>query len=135
MQSDPKTPKLITYLLPKQGSKVFLVQYKDSPNSKRSGWWIPSPELNYGEHPEDCAGRMISSLGIKDHVLAFKGIDSFVTKDWHILFMYVAETAEQPKLSQTYERGEWFDINDLPEAASFAHGNWERNLVQKLVGL
>lgn len=124
--------KLVTYLLLKSEHKVFLVQYKDSPNPKRHGWWIPAPELRYGEHPEDCAKRVLSSLGINLAKLESRGIDSFVTRDWHVLFHYVAESEVQPTIGTEYEKGEWFDIDHLPDASTFAHGPWERDLVLKL---
>ena len=130
----PSNPaKLVTYLLLKQDAKVYLVQYRDSPNPKRSGWWIPAPELQHGEHPEDCATRIVNSLGITDAKPELHGIDSFVTKDWHMLFLYTAETNQQPAISPEYEVGEWFALTNLPEAKDFAHGNWEKDLVLKLV--
>ena len=132
MSSVNSQAKLVTYLMLKNGKKVFLVQYRESPNPKREGWWIPAPELKYGEHPEDCAKRIVTSLGIVDAKLAFQGVDSFVTKDWHVMFYYTATTSDTPQPAQEYENGQWFDLDQLPEAKAFAHGGWERDLVIKL---
>jgi len=130
--SDQKPTKLITYLLPKQKSKVYLVRYRDSPNPNRSGWWIPAPTLNYGEHPDECAKRICQSLGFESCKPHFSGIDSFVTRDWHILFNYTADVRGMPKLGPEYASGQWFELKDLPQAEEFAHGSWERNHVLRL---
>jgi hypothetical protein len=51
--------KLIVYLLLRDVGRVFLVRYRSSPNPKRSGWWIPAPELLHGEHPEEWGARVL----------------------------------------------------------------------------
>lgn len=127
-----QTAKLVTYLLLRRVDQVYLVRYKESPNPKRSGWWIPAPELEFGEHPEDCAKRILKSLGIELATLHSAGIDSFVTKDWHILFYYTADMTETPTPGPQYEVGQWFPLSDLPAASEFAHGGWERDLVLRL---
>lgn len=132
MSHEEKKPKLVSYLMLKNGSKVFLVQYRDSPNPNRKGWWIPAPELKYGQHPEDCAKEILASLGVSGSELKFHEVDSFVTRDWHVLFYYTAEISKEPVLGAEYEKGEWFDVEHLPEGKAFAHGNWERDLVVKL---
>lgn len=120
-----QTAKLVTYLLPRRGDQVYLVRYKESPNPKRSGWWIPAPELTFGEHPEDCAKRILKSLGVEQATLRAAGIDSFVTKEWHILFYYIGDTTEMPTPGPYYEAGQWFSIDALPAAGEFAHGGWK----------
>ncbi|MCX6119118.1 MAG: NUDIX domain-containing protein [Proteobacteria bacterium] len=132
MTNENKQAKLVTYLLLRKSNKVFLVQYKDSPNPNRKGWWVPAPELAYGEHPEDCAKRILKSVGISESKLMLSGVDSFVTKDWHVLFYYVADVTADPVLGAEYEKGEWFELDNLPEDSAYAHGKWEKDLVLRL---
>lgn len=132
MITDTKPAKLVSYLLLRNGSRVFLVKYKDSTNPKRNGWWIPAPELEYGEHPDDCAKRIGKSLGIQDLVLKFHSVDSFVTRDWHVLFFYLADVKAALKPDARYESGEWFDLDHLPAGNEFAHGQWELDLIVRL---
>lgn len=135
--------KLISYVLVRDlaAGKVALVEYKAdaTPNAKRSGLWIPAPELAEGEHPEDSARKVLDSLGlVGDGVkLALAGVDSFVTRDWHVLFNYVADvpTGTELKGDERYASARWYDLAALPEAKAYAHGNWERSLVLKLAAV
>jgi ADP-ribose pyrophosphatase YjhB (NUDIX family) len=129
---------LITYVLVRDlaAGRVLLVEYTadGTPNAKRAGLWLPAPELEHGEHPEDCAKRVLSSLGVNGADLSLAGVDSFVTKDWHVLFQYVADVAPGTHVApdERYARAEWFSVSELPAGKAFAHGDWERKLVLQL---
>ncbi len=134
--------KLVTYVLirDKAAGRVLLVDYTGdgSPNPKRSGHWVPAPELTHGERPEDCARRVLATLGIAPEAagtsIKLAGVDSFVTRDWHVLFNYVVDVpaGTAVRMGGQYASAAWFDLKELPDGTAFAHGNWERELVGKL---
>jgi ADP-ribose pyrophosphatase YjhB (NUDIX family) len=132
--------KLIVYLLVRQRENVCLVKYRRPPNPTRGGWWIPAPELAYGEHPDDCARRILVSLGMVTTAPRLAGVDSFVTRDWHVLFYYTADYEgvsgdEGARFGDEYEQGAWFPLDRLPAADDLAHGDWERALILRLAAL
>ena len=129
-QQDQKV-KLITYVLLRKEGQVYLVRYRIPPNA-REGWWIPAPELAFGESPDDRCKAVLGSLGIQDGAATLKEVESFVTRDWHLLFHYVVSTQGDPAPSPDYETGRWFPLDQLPAAGAFAHGAWERALIQRL---
>jgi hypothetical protein len=128
----PQAAKLVTYVLPRRGHQVYLVRYRESPNPKRQGWWIPAPELAFGTHPDDGAKAVARSLGVDDVDPALRGVDSFVTRDWHVLFLYSLDVTSDPAPSAAYEEGRWFALDALPSPKECAHGPWELDTVRRL---
>ena len=128
--------KLVTYVLPRRGQEVFLVRYlpTDSPNPKRSGYWIPAPELENGGHPDEGCRKVQESLGFGRQKAELVGVDAFTTRDWHVLFQYVVDVDKNgaASLASGYEDGRWFALDALPPARDMAHGPWEIEMILKM---
>lgn len=129
------TIKVIAYVEILKEGQVLLVEYRTPPNPEKPGWWIPAPELEYGEHPEDCALRVLKEFGLEGLELALRDVESFVMPGgWHLIFHYKAESARDIATSDAIVKHGWFGVQDLPEASTFAHGNWEREVALEVLG-
>lgn len=123
--------KPITYIGIIKDNRLLIIDYKEAPNPIREGWWIPAPPLEYGQSPEDGALQVLKSLGIEDGRPELKDVESFVTSNgWHLIFHYVAHITEEIKPNSNIKSYKWVSSNDLPEAQTFAHGQWERALAR-----
>jgi len=130
--TEGKRVKLITYVIAYDGGRVCLVKYRTPPNPERSGWWVPAPELEYGQDPAERAQAVLRSLGLTRCEVRLAAVESFTTRDWHLIFHYRATTSSDLAPGVEYESARWFDVKDLPDAREFAHGSWERDLVVRL---
>ena len=130
--TEGKRVKLVTYVAVFRGRQVALVKYRTAPNPGREGWWLPAPELDHGEDPADRATVVLRSLGLAGAEPSLVGVESFTTRDWHVLFLYRATADRELTPGSEYDAVEWFDLDALPAAAEFAHGEWERSLVARL---
>lgn len=132
---DGKILKLITYFGIRSDDSILLVEYKQPPNPNTKGWWVPGPELNYGDDPEEAAQNFLRSIGYREAKVKLVGTESFVSPGgWHFILKYVADVPE-PKVPQVapFEKWRFFGRKDLPEAKELAHGKWERNLALELL--
>src|SRR5437868_182491 len=94
------TIKIITYVSIIKNGKILLVDYDQAPNPAKMGWWIPAPEIQFGEHPEERVTQVLESLGLKDELAKLEDIESFETgTGWHLIFHYVVDTTKD--VSQT----------------------------------
>lgn len=128
---DGTSVKLIVYVLVRKSGRVYLVRYKSPPNG-RAGWWLPAPELGYGEHPEDARDGVLKSLGLEGCPSRLAEVESFTTRDWHLVFHYVVDADRDPSPGPEFESGQWFDPKSLPGPKDFAHGGWEPAVIARL---
>ena len=130
IQTEHGPLKPIIYLGAVGPAGLLLVTYKTPPNPEKKGWWLPAPEIGYGEDPADQAAKIVQELGLELKRLRPEGVDSFVANGaWHLIFKYrVDVTGEVENENILYHR--WATADTLPSAAEFAHGNWEHELAR-----
>ena len=71
--------KLIVYVAVVSDGKILLVQYDAAPNPDRGGWWVPAPEMRYGQGPDELAKEVLAELGIGDCAAELVETESFTT--------------------------------------------------------
>jgi len=123
--------KLIVSPLIGDGRRILLVKYPNPPGNKH-GWWIPAPELAYGQHPDEACSKVIESLGLKDTSSSLVEIESYETNNWHLFFHYRVRTSSTPVPAPEYREARWFDLDGLPEVGAFALGSRARSLIERL---
>ncbi len=129
LRTDKGVLKLITYVAVVKEDRILLTEYVTPPNPDKPGWWIPAPELEFGEDPLDVARGVLTDLGAKDASLFLLETESFQTPTaWHCMFHYRAVVADDVQPGDKFARCEWFSADTLPSADEFAHGGWERRL-------
>lgn len=126
-----RSVKLIVSALIGDGRRVLLVKYPHPPGNKH-GWWLPSPELGYGQHPDKACEKLMDSLGIPDGSCSLVEIESYETNAWHVFFHYRVRTSSEPKAAAEYHETRWFDLDDLPDVTQFALGSKTRSLIERL---
>jgi len=128
IQTDKGDIKPIIYLGALGPKGLLIVKYKVAPNPLKTGWWLPAPEINYGEDPADEMANLVSELGLNSLHQSLVGVDSFVANGaWHIAFKYRVEV-EGEVLHENIVESRWVTADSLPAAEDFAHGNWEVDL-------
>lgn len=128
-ETDKGVLKLITYVAVVANSKILLVDYVEPPNPKHSGWWIPAPELEFGEAPDKVARNVLATLGVEGCNLQLTETESFETPGaWHCIFHYVARPETEVDPTSAFRKWQWFSAEELPPAPEFAHGEWEQRL-------
>jgi ADP-ribose pyrophosphatase YjhB (NUDIX family) len=107
---------------------LLIVRYKTPPNPCKQGWWIPAPEIGYGEDPSDEVAALAKDLGLQVRHQELAGVDSFMANDaWHLVFKYRVEVTGDVS-HENIEEARWVTTASLPSANEFAHGNWEVDL-------
>jgi len=130
------TIKLIMYVSIVCGQRILLVEYVTPPNPDKKGWWIPAPEISFGEDPAARAATVLADLGFADALAELCDIESFtVGGAWHVIFHYRAEVASdaKPVPGAGIRRWQWVSAEDMPDAPAFAHGKWERSLALRRI--
>ncbi len=126
------TLKLITYVSVVRRDAVLLVKYVTPPNPDKAGWWVPAPEIEFGQDPLETVGSVLGSLGLSGATPDLVETESFtVGGAWHLMLHYRVTTDMDPAPDATYDDCAWFAAADLPPAGDFAHGGWERSLVER----
>ncbi len=124
--------KLITYVAIVREGQVLLVQYDRPPNPEKTGWWIPAPELEYGQEPQARVALVLQQLGIPEAQAELVETESFVVGTaWHLILHYRAVVTGDVQPGEGIRSCQWFDAANLPEAGAFAHGKWEQRLALK----
>lgn len=112
------------------GSKTLLVKYTDTNKyDLQSGWFIPDDLIQFAEHPEDAAVRILKEqLGIENIEPKLGFIESFTggDKSWHLVFHYYINTDPDIKLTpvKDIEELKWFETANLPDKKDVAHHGW-----------
>lgn len=126
------TIKPIVYVGIINNGKLLLVDYNESPNPSKSGWWIPAPELEFGEDPQEKAQKVCDELGIKvDEIKSFD-VESFVLPGgWHLICHYLVKTESEPKAGGNIKAIRWTSSDELSQMKDIAHGKWEIGVGQR----
>lgn len=118
--------KPITYVGLIQEGKLLLVDYKESPNPSKSGWWIPAPGLAFGEDPFEKAANLVSEMGFENQSLQLKSVESFVLPGgWHLIYHFVCLVKGQPVATENIRAFKWVNSQELALMKDIAHGKWE----------
>lgn len=116
--------------------RVLLVRYKNTSRyDGQSGWFLPDDYLNYEEHPDAAARRILQQqVGIDLPGVALARIESFGNGAWHLVFHYRAELREIPAQSwgENIAQGEWFSLDALPPTSEVAHEGWAIDVLEML---
>ena len=119
--------------------KVVLVKYRDPEQwDGEAGWFLPNDGLNFLEHPQAGAKRVLSEqLGLETstslklaHFESFKG----QRDNWHLGWHYRLDLPETPKLGPGAMVGEtrWFPLRSLPPAPDVAHHGWAIQILRAM---
>jgi ADP-ribose pyrophosphatase YjhB (NUDIX family) len=127
--TENKGCKLVADVAVFSGNKILLVKYTDTNKyDHQKGWFLPDDLINYLEHPEDAAVRILhEQLGLTaevklNHIESFKGND----RTWHLVFHYRAEIQDESavKGSPDLQSCEFFALDNLPDKKEVAHHGW-----------
>jgi hypothetical protein len=114
---------------------LLIVKYKTPPNPLKTGWWLPAPEINYGEDPSEEVAALAKDLGLSVRQQELVGVDSFIANGaWHLTFKYRSEVDGEVS-HENIEEARWVTAETLPAASEFAHGNWEVELCRFFLDL
>lgn len=120
------TIKPIVYVGILNNNKLLLVDYKQAPNTTKTGWWIPAPGLEFGEDPAEKAAKVAEELGVQVESLELKDVESFVLPGgWHLIYHYVVKTQSETVEHANIKNFKWVNANELSEMKDIAHGKWE----------
>lgn len=113
--------------------KVLLVKYKNH----EKGWILPVSDVNYSEHPEEAALRLIKSqLKYITGNLKLSHIESFSDLDgiWNLIFHYFQKSDSQPQIlpDELIETYHWFPLNELPVEEEMAFGGSAKHTLSKV---
>lgn len=127
--------KLIVYVGIRRNGRLLLVQYQQAPNPDKQGWWIPAPEVPYGEDPEEQAARAAAEFGFEGAKPRLMNVESFTMGggNWHVMVHYVVDVDSDPKNTGMLREWAWFAADALPAPAAFAHGRWEVGLATDML--
>ena len=93
LTSDNQQIKLVADAALIHNNKVLLVTYIDTNKyDHQKGWFIPDDLVNYDEHPEEAAIRILNEqIGYITDNLSLSHIESFIggDKSWHLIFHYL----------------------------------------------
>jgi len=121
--------KIITYVSVIRDNRILMVEYATPPNPDRKGWWIPAPELGFGEHPEERVASVLENLGLENEPSHLEEIESFENSTgWHLVLHYVVRTTKDVSYGPSIKRHGWFSLSALPNVDEIAHGKWERSV-------
>lgn len=118
--------KPIVYVGIVRGNKLLLVDYKNSPNPTKSGWWIPAPGLEFGEDPTEKAALVVAEFGFSDKKLKLQNVESFVLPGgWHLIYHFICHVEAEPKEHENVNQYKWVGVQELEAMKDIAHGKWE----------
>lgn len=118
--------KPIVYVGIVRGNKLLLVDYKNSPNPAKSGWWIPAPGLEFGEDPTEKAALVVAEFGFSDKKLKLQNVESFVLPGgWHLIYHFICHVEAEPKEHENVNQYKWVGVQELEAMKDIAHGKWE----------
>lgn len=125
-KTDEGILKPIVYVGIIKDNRLLNVDYLKAPNAVKVGWWIPAPELEYGEEPQKKAVQICQEFGIQVNSMKLHDVESFVSPGgWHLLFHYVIKTLSEPCVNPNVRNFRWITDSELSEVKDMAHGNWE----------
>jgi hypothetical protein len=128
IQTEHGPLKPIIYLGAIGPAGLLIVKYKTPPNPEKNGWWLPAPEIAFGEDPAEEMAKLVTSLGLQAKRLRPEGVDSFVANGaWHLVFKYRADVTGDLENENVVDH-RWITLESMPSAPEFAHGQWEVDL-------
>lgn len=130
METNEKKIKVVTYLGIVHQNRLLLVQYKVPPNPRRkSGWWIPAPEVGYGEDPKEKVQQQLALWNLQNSDSRLMDTESFVTPGgWHLLYHFHIKTTKANIIDANIESLQWVTKEELASMDDLAHGDWEKEL-------
>lgn len=118
--------KPIVYVGIIREGKLLLVDYVQAPNPAKNGWWIPAPELEFGEDPTEKAETLLSEFGFSGINPKLRDVESFVLPGgWHLIYHFVCSVNDEIKPNKNIKAYKWVSANELEEMKDVAHGKWE----------
>jgi ADP-ribose pyrophosphatase YjhB (NUDIX family) len=127
--------KPIVYVGIKNKNRILLVQYKESPNPSKSGWWIPAPSLEFGEDPKEIAENICKEFGFDTTDLKLFDVESFVLPGGsHIITHYNVNVTSEPKPHPNIKEYQWVTSEQLSQMKDIAHGKWEIGVGKSYLG-
>ena len=127
LMTDAGTLKLITCVRVTRNGRVLLIDYKDPPVSRKKGWWLQTPQFEYGDHPERALESALKELGLSGAPSRLLSVESLERgTGWHLIFHYQVEADREPEPIDTIRKVAWFGVHDMPPAEAFANNEQER---------
>jgi hypothetical protein len=65
--------KPIVYLGAINNDRLLIVKYKVPPNPNALGWWLPAPEIEFGQDPADEMVALVRDLGLELRTMSMAG--------------------------------------------------------------
>lgn len=130
--------KLVADAVIISAGEVLLVKYRDTNKyDQQTGWFVPDDLLQYLEHPEQAAMRILKEqLGVTVPKLTLGFIESFKGNDgtWHLTFHYYIHFEKKPELTPSGDVKDmrWFPHHELPPIDDVAHHGWAVTIVNRL---
>jgi ADP-ribose pyrophosphatase YjhB (NUDIX family) len=113
-QQSEEMMHISSFAITKRGKELLLVK-RIRPEFTAGKWIFPSSIINYGEHPEAAAKRIVKEqLGAEAKNVKLVDIQSFGDKHWDLCFVYEVSIDGVGKVSQDIEKAEYFDRGKLP---------------------
>ena len=78
------------FIITKDSSKILMLKTPDYKNELH--WHLPGRLLNYGEHPDDAADKIVKEILRLNVKPKFTKIQSFEGHHWDICFVYEIES-------------------------------------------
>ena len=128
--------KLIVYVGLRRDGRLLVVDYEVPPNPEKKGWWIPAPEVAYGEDPLERAGKVAREFGYEDASgLRLMEVESFTMGEgnWHVIVHYVIDVDRDPSPGPDIRRWQWLAPGASPGPEGFAHRRWEEGLAGRML--
>jgi len=128
--------KLIVYVGLRRDGRLLVVDYETPPNPDKPGWWIPAPELAYGEDPMERAEKVAAQFGYVDAAgLRLMDVESFTMGEgnWHFIVHYVLDVSSDPSPGPEVRRWQWLAAGASPGPEGFAHRRWEEGLARRML--
>jgi ADP-ribose pyrophosphatase YjhB (NUDIX family) len=128
--------KAIVYMGILRDEKLLIVDYEKAPNPDKKGWWIPAPDLEFGEDPSERAAKLVKELGFSNEKLKFFQVESFVLPGgWHLIFHFICRVSGDLGHPPNIRASKWVGLADLAEINDMAHGKWEISVARKYLEL
>ena len=117
--------------------QVLLVRYQDVRKyDGQTGWFLPDDFLEYEEHPDEAAARILrQQAGVSGEAASLSHIESFGNGGWHLVFHYKMEWEKLrpvPVLGNV-KTAQWFLLSELPEREQVGHLGWALKTIRRVV--
>jgi ADP-ribose pyrophosphatase YjhB (NUDIX family) len=117
-QPDGTQPEEMTHISSfafiKKGGQVLLVK-RTRPERWAGKWCIPGAVLNYGEDPSLAVLRIVKDqTGSTATSVKLLDVQSYGDKHWDLCFIYEVSIPEVGRLSQDFDKAEYFDPANTP---------------------